>query len=229
VTLGVDAAAITAYNAANGTNYQPFPAGSYKLTTSKVTIPAGQHYGTTTLEIYQNKLDPSASYLIPISITDGGGRQLSSNQNTIYYNVIGSPLAGVYNFTGYRWNAPNIDTTTPPASTPYNNVPTAVGALNATTLFLPNTYLNQNAIAAGTALSFTNNAGVLSNFKVSVSDPQGGISGAGFSIVTGPVLVGYNIVGTAATKYVGSTFRIYYVFYNGSANRATIDNFVKTQ
>jgi hypothetical protein len=40
VTVGVDAAAITAYNAANGTKYQPFPAGSYKLTSKRSGWPA---------------------------------------------------------------------------------------------------------------------------------------------------------------------------------------------
>ena len=227
VTVGVDNGVINTYNSANGTNYQPFPANAFKLIDAKVTVPGGQHYGSTTLEIYQNKLDPAINYMIPISIMDGGGKQLSSNQNTIYYNVIGNPLAGVYKFTGYRWNAPNTDTTTPPTSIPYNNVSVAIGGLTSTTLFMPDTYLTQNAIPAGTALSFTNNAGVLSNFQVSSSDPQGGIAAAGFSIVTGPVLVGYNIVGNASTKYAGSTFRIYYVFFNGSANRAIIDYFVK--
>ncbi|MFL5742536.1 MAG: DUF1735 domain-containing protein [Flavisolibacter sp.] len=229
VTLGFDAAALAAYNSANGTSFQPFPANAYKIVNPKVTIPLGQHYGTATVEIYQNKLDPTVSYMLPISITDGGGKQISSNENTIYYNVIGNPLAGVYTFTGSRWNAPNTDTTKPPASIPYNNVSIAVGPINATTLFLPDAYLSQNGVPAGTALSFTNTAGVLSNIKASLSDPQGGIAAVGFSVVSGPVLVGYNIAGTAASHYVGSTFRIYYVFFNGSANRAIIDNFVKTQ
>jgi hypothetical protein len=104
VTLGVDASAISAYNTANGTKYQPFPSGSYKLGSTTVTVPAGQHYGTTTLEIYRSKLDPAVDYMLPIAITDGGGKQLSSNQNIIYYNIIGNPLAGNYNVNGTRYN-----------------------------------------------------------------------------------------------------------------------------
>jgi uncharacterized protein DUF1735 len=104
VTIGVDNAVIPPYNSANGKNFQPFPANAFKLISNQVTIPAGQHYGTTTVEIYQNKLDGSLDYLLPISITDGGGKNLSSNQNTIYYNVIGNPYAGNYNYEGYFYH-----------------------------------------------------------------------------------------------------------------------------
>jgi len=104
VTLGVDDSKRTAYNAANGTNYQPFASNMYKLQNTTVTIPAGQHYASTTLEVYQNKFDPSKSFMLPLSITDASGKGLSSNQNTIYFNVIGNPLAGPYTVVGTRYN-----------------------------------------------------------------------------------------------------------------------------
>jgi len=105
VTLGIDNSAIAAYNTANGTNFQAFPTNAYKLVSSTVTIPGGlEHTGATTLWIFQNKLDPAISYLLPIAITDGGGKGLSSNQNIIYYNIIGNPLAGNYVTVGTRYN-----------------------------------------------------------------------------------------------------------------------------
>jgi hypothetical protein len=109
VTLGVDNSAIAAYNAANGTNYQAFPANGFKLVSNTVTIPGGlEHTGSTTLWIFQNKLDPAVSYLLPLAITDGGGKGLSGNQNIIYYNVIGNPLAGNYTVVGKRYNYTGI-------------------------------------------------------------------------------------------------------------------------
>jgi hypothetical protein len=105
VTIGIDNSVIATYNAANGTNFQPFPANAYKIVNNSITIPGGlDHTGTSTLWIFQNKLDPAISYLLPVAITDGGGKTLSSNQNIIYYNVIGNPLAGYYTTAGTRYN-----------------------------------------------------------------------------------------------------------------------------
>src|SRR4029079_19348225 len=104
-TLGVDNSVIAAYNAGNGTNFQPFPTNAFKLVSNTVTITGGvEHTGTTTLWIFQNKLDPTISYMLPVAITDGGGKGLSSNQNIIYYNIIGNPLAGNYVTVGTRYN-----------------------------------------------------------------------------------------------------------------------------
>src|ERR1041385_1496228 len=87
VTIGLDNSVIAAYNAANGTNFQPFPANAFQIVNNKITIPGGlEHTGTSTVWIFQNKLDPSVSYILPVAITDGGGKALSSNQNVIYYN-----------------------------------------------------------------------------------------------------------------------------------------------
>lgn len=231
VTLAVDDTKRTEYNTANPQPvYLALPAANYKLTNTTLTIPAGSHYAQTTLLVFTKGLDPTLSYMVPVTIKDASGKSLSSNANTIYFHTIGNPLAGTYTWTGYRWNeATGMDTTTAPASTPKNNVSIALGPINATTLYLPTVYLDQNGVAAGTALSFTNNAGVLSNFSVAYYDPTGALAANGWSVVTGPKLVGYKIVGDASTKFVGSTFRIYYTFFNGAAQRTTIDNFVKTQ
>ena len=230
VTIGVDNSAITAYNTANGTNFQPFPANAFKIVNNSITIPGGQqHYGTTTVWVFQNKLDPTISYMLPVSITDGGGKKLSSNQNTIYYNVIGNPLAGNYNQNFYRWNGTS-DTTTPPNSTVFTNQPVVIAPITATSILLPESYLQTFVgSTAGITLSFTNTAGVLSNFSVSL-DPTtaAGLASGGFTVVTPPKLVGYQIVGNAATHYAGSTFRVFMVLLNSTpATRTVIDDFIK--
>jgi len=229
VTLGLDNAAITAYNAANGTNFQPFPANAYKFVSTTVTIPGGlEHYGSTTVWIFQDKLDPSVSYILPVTITDAGGKSVSSNQNVIYYNVIGNPLAGIYLHSFYRWNSPVTDTALPPNSTVFTNTPHVVPPITATTVLLPEDYL-ETFVGVGVNLTITNNNGVLSNPVVSLDAASiAAIAAGGFTIVVPPKLVGYTIVGTAATKYAGTRFRIYLqVINSGGATRTLIDNFVK--
>ena len=227
VTLGVDAAALSAYNAANGTNYQTFPANAYKLVNTKVTIPQGQHYATTTLEIYQNKLDPTVSYLLPISITDAGGKQLSSNQNTIYYNVIGNPLAGLYTWDFTRYNG---DTTITPNGSSFTGATASPVPSGPTTLILPDSYLQTFADpSAGVALTFTNNNGTLSNFAVSFDQfTLDALAAGGFSIAVQPKLLSYTLAGNAANHYQGSMFRYYFSLINSSGGtRTLVDKIVK--
>lgn len=232
VTLGVDNAAIAAYNAANGTNFQAFPANAFKFVSNTVTINGGlEHTGTTTVWIFQNKLDPTVSYMLPVAITDGGGKGLSSNQNIIYYNVIGNLLAGNYKQDFFRWNSTGAvpaDTTTAPNSTVFTDEPIVVGPITATTVLLPEDYL-ETFVGVGVNLSFTNTNGVISNPVVSLdAASQAAITAGGFTFLTPPKLVGYTLVGNASTKYAGSIFRIYMVIVNSGGNaRTTIDNFVK--
>ncbi len=104
VTVGLDDAQRTSYNATNGTNYQPFPSTIYKIVNPTVTIPAGQNYAQVAVQVYARKVDPAISYLLPLTITDASGKGLSGNLNTIYYHIIGNPLAGAYTTVGTRYN-----------------------------------------------------------------------------------------------------------------------------
>ena len=232
VTIGIDNSAIAAYNTANGTSFQAFPANAYKIVSNTITIPGGlEHTGTTTVWIFQNKLDPTISYMLPVAITDAGGKGLSSNQNIIYYNIIGNPLAGNYKQDFYRWNVTGIgaaDTTTAPNGGFFEDEPIVIAPVSATTILLPEDYL-ETFVGVGVNLSFTNTAGVLSNFNVSLdAGALADIAAGGFTILTAPKLVSYQIVGNASTKYAGSTFRIYMAIVNSGGNtRTVIDNFVK--
>lgn len=211
VTLGVDAAKIAEYNSANGTSFQAFPANAYKLTSNKVTVAAGGHYGTTTLEIYQNKLDPTVSYMLPISITDGGGKSLSSNQNTIYYNVIGNPIAGNYTEEWIRWAS--FDTTTSPQYH-FTGDPNVFAAETPTQVFVESV---DNG--AQFHISFTNNNGVLSNFKVTLDPASWGNFGA-VSITTAPKLI--------VADPVRGVYRIYFQYtLSSGAARSIVEEFVK--
>lgn len=230
VKLAVDNAAITSYNAANPQpGYVILPSANFKLVSNTLTIPAGSHYAETILEVYTKGLDPAVSYMVPISITDAGGKALSSNANTAYWHSIGNPLAGTYNWSFYRWNG-TTDTTTPPNSTVFTDQPTAISPLGPSTLLFPESYINTFVDPSdGITLNFTNTNGTFSNFVATFSNTlKDEITAGGFTLVKGPLLVGYSIVGDASTKYKGSHFRFYTELLNSTpAKRTVIDDFVK--
>ena len=229
VTIGVDAAQVASYNAANGTDYVIAPTDIYSIATTSLTIPAGQQYVQTTVSFYKDSVDPATSYMLPISITDASGKLLTGNLNTMYYHIIGNPLAGNYLQDFHRWNG-TTDTTTAPNSSNYYGNPIVISPVSATSLLLPEDYIQTFVGSAnGVTLSFSNNAGVLSNFSVFLdAATQSGLTTGGFKVMTAPVLVQATVVGDQSTHYAGSTFRIYTVLQNSTpAIRTLIDQFVK--
>jgi hypothetical protein len=213
--VGVDNSIVDAYNAANGTSFQAFPDSTFKMVSNQISIPAGQHYGTTSVQIFQSKLDPTVSYMLPVSITDAGGKQMSSNQNTIYYNVIGNPIAGNYNQEWLRWNgltgAPPDPATVPP------NFDVPLSATFAPVS--PTTVSVASNTGVSYLISFTNNGGVLSNFTVAFpTDPNDGGSAAanGITITAGP-----NIITADPTT---KTYDLWFNYNNSSGSPRVIED-----
>lgn len=104
VTIAIDNSQIATYNAANGKSFVALPDSAFSLASTKLTIPAGQQYASTTISFYKANVDGGLSYLIPVTITDASGKALSSNQNTRLFNIIGNPLAGTYSDVGYLYH-----------------------------------------------------------------------------------------------------------------------------
>ena len=228
VTLGFNNAAITAYNAANGSSFTALPTSNYKIVNTTVTIPAGQHYAQTTLEIYTKGLDPSVNYMAAVSITDAGGKKLSTNMNTLYYSSIGNPLAGNYNWTYRRYQS--ADTSGAACCGNFTDKPVNIAPTNATTLLFPDSY-TQTFIngTGGFLLSFTNNNGVFSNFRVSLDSKSiADAAASGFTLVTPPKLIHAKIVGNASTRYAGSSFS-FFIQWSPAPGllRSLVNTFVK--
>jgi len=102
VTIAVDNTIIDAYNPGSAVQYEPMPDGSYVLSATKVTIPAGQRVGVITVTFYKGLLDPSKSYMLPIKIVSGTGATVSGNFSVHYYHFIGNDFAGNYSATFIR-------------------------------------------------------------------------------------------------------------------------------
>ena len=125
VTLLVDVAALKAYNDkteaaykadslayendATGTVDEPAPPALYQLLPSsyytldnlKVTVPANQHLGYLTVTLPNTGLlDPSAAYVLPITIADASGQKISQYK-TVFYNVQAkNKYDGIYTIKG---------------------------------------------------------------------------------------------------------------------------------
>lgn len=115
VTLSVNDPAITnAITAADpSVSYIPFPAGSFAVSSTSVTIPAGQRVAILSVTFYKNKLDPSLSYMLPVAITNAGGLTISGNKGIHYFHVIGNDFAGPYTHIYTRWNTPDTVSSSP--------------------------------------------------------------------------------------------------------------------
>lgn len=184
VTIGVDSAQIATYNAAKGTNFLPFPNDGYKIKATSLTIVAGQQTATTTVEIYKEKFDPTLSYMLPISIKDASGKTLSSNLNTIFFNIIGNVIAGTYNWDFKRWN--NLTGTGTLAGQSFTGHSTAFIADDPQTVEVATGYFTQPRYV----ISFTDSSGVLINFKVTFNpDDITYMKNNGVNVADGPNII----------------------------------------
>ncbi len=232
VTFAVDDAARLAYNAlpSPALDYDAMPDSVYSFPVKTAVIKAGTNLATLSVVFDPNKIDPSKSYMLAITLKDAQGQSIAGNFSTVYYHIIGNPLAGNYLWSYYRWNG-TADTTTAPNSTVATNVPLAVLPLSPTSVFLQEYYIGVNfgATSYGTTLQFQG-SGTPTNFSTSFdASSLKVLTDNSFSTPTnGPKLVKAVLVGNAATNYKGTTFRTYTTFINSAgAVRAMIDNYVK--
>jgi Domain of unknown function (DUF1735) len=211
VTLAVDAAAVTSYNSSSAIQYVLAPDSIFSFTTNTVTVTKGDNYtGNIPLVIYPSKVDPTKNYMIPISIeTAPTGATISGNYGTIYYHLIGNPIAGTYEEYWSRWNA--ADSSSGAAGALYYQ--SDVGAIT----FGPNSPTEIAAVSQGTGetdiIDFTNTAGTLSNFTVTIPPVTGITVGSPSFVRADPV---------------NGIYEIYFSYVNGSgANRVIVDKYVK--
>jgi Domain of unknown function (DUF1735) len=204
VTVAVDTNLVATYKAENpGVDYQVLPAAAYVFPDQTFTIPAGSRVDSLYLTLYNETLDPTVSYMLPIVIKDASGQIISANKGQRYYHMIGNPIAGTYNSLWTRWNS-SSDAGTPIAGTPAADV-AVFSPVSPTTIGVPSgsgpVYL----------LSFTNTGGVLTDFTVAFDAAS--VTAAGITITSGPTIVSADpTTGTYSFKYG----------YNNSAGSARV-------
>lgn len=211
VSLAVDTAAINAFNSSSAIQYVMAPDSIFSFSTTSVTVPKGDNYSSAIpLVVYPSRVDPTKNYMIPISITSGpAGATISANYGTIYYHLIGNPIAGTYEEYWSRWNA--ADTSSGAAGALYYQ--DDIGPVT----FAPNSPTEIAVVSEGTGetdvLDFTNTAGALSNFSVTIPPLTGVSLGSPSLILADPV---------------NGIYEIYFTYINGSgASRVIVDKYVK--
>lgn len=134
VTIGVDAAAVTAYNTshASGPQYLLLPAAAYTLTTTQAKIPANQIISEPfTITFNPSVIDVTKNYMLPITIKSATGApadaKAASGTGTAYFHLIGNPLAGLYTVVGTRYNyTGSVSWSGPPAALPAGGTASAI-------------------------------------------------------------------------------------------------------
>jgi hypothetical protein len=186
VTVTIDQTALNNYiSNPDHVQYQLFPDSTMTIPTLSGTVKAGNNNRLDTFYVifYPWKIDPASSYMLPITITQASGCTISGNLSTIYFHVVGNPIAGAYTWNWTRWN--NTD----------SSGATSGGGSNLNTAFIPTSPTNIEVssgyyIQPRYEVSFTNTAGVLSNFTVTfnAADVKAMLNG-GVSVTAGPTII----------------------------------------
>jgi hypothetical protein len=211
VTVAIDDAKRVAYNATGPTTlFDAQPDSTFSFPTTTAVIKAGSRLATFTVIYYPDKIDPTKSYLLPITLTDASGITISGNLSTIYLHLIGNLLAGSYNQEWIRYN------TATQTGTPAYDQDVSPG------IFIP-VSPTEIQVQSGTGiyyfLSFTNNnppggsdLSLLSDFVLTVSADD--FSKNGITLNAGPVIDSIN----APLHY----FKFNFGYLNGSGSPRNI-------
>ena len=214
VTIAVDPSKIDAYNADpnNAVKYEALPDSCYKLFKTSATIVNGQRIDSFQIAFFKDRISFEHNYMLPVTITDGDGILISSNQGTIWFHSIANPLAGAYLWDFTRWPYP--DSTTGDPDIFFTGASTLFAPDDATTIEVPSGYFIQPRYV----LTFDNSGGNLSNFQVSFNpDDLAVMEGAGVTVLDGPHIL--------YADGVNKVFEFYYEVYNGSAYRFVKDKY----
>lgn len=108
IAYGINPGGITKLNAeglAKDPKYKPFfllPDSTYQILVTKDTIRKGEQYASkvaNNIVVNTTKIDPSVNYMLPLTVTSSAYPS-AAGTGTIYYYIIGNPLAGKYTMGG---------------------------------------------------------------------------------------------------------------------------------
>ena len=187
------------------------PDSLFTLISKTAVIKAGQRSAEFKVIFYPSKIDATENYALPVTATNDGNIDISSNFGHIYFHAIGNPIGGAYSWDYDRYDSQDKSG----AHSGFSGDETIFAPVNTTTVKVPTGYYTQ----PNYLLSFKNTNGVLSDFTAVINpDEISTFSDNGITIVSQPVVT----VSANNTKIV-----INYVVYNGSAYRNVTDTYYK--
>ena len=226
VTLAIQQSAVDAYNTANSTSYTLLPAADYSVPSLSVTIPAGKREAILPISVNTSLVDPSGQFILPFTIVDGGGVQIS-NYNSILYSVQAkNAYDGTYVVTGSLTDAANGAIT--------GNYPETVylETTGATTdaFYDPNIGFGHAILSAGTASYYGSYAPVFTfsgNNITSVTNYYGQFSGSHVRSAALDPTDAPNTFTTGSPGQAGSVFQVSYYLQQGNP-AVTRTTFIET-
>lgn len=216
ITVAPDFSQVATVNAANPSIvYLPMPAAAFVFPSQTVTIAAGKTQAIVKVVFYKHLLDPSKSYMLPLSILSAPGLIVSGNFGTHFYHFIGNPLAGAYSHDFTRYNAQDASGT--PTGASFTGRASTFSPVN------PNQIEVTSSYYTGTVryeITFDNNAGVFSNFQVAFNadDVKNILTPAGIAVTAAPTIV---------ADPVHNTYTLSYQVQNSSGYRFLIDKYYR--
>ncbi len=233
VTVGVDDSKRIAYNAVPITPtsshlfYDLLPDSTYTINPVG-TILAGKNTVTFVLKVDPNKVDPSKLYMLALTIKDAQGKTIASNFSTVYYHIIGNPLAGNYTMTGARYNFTGQNSWPGPPvpipgtiTTPYSGTILAT-PVDALTVNLTMGNVPEPSPGTGGAQYYVS---ALNNTFANITYDNGSNFDAGYSNAV-RYIINYNFVGTGTVVSPKPTFHLITKYNNapgGAGNDRIID------
>lgn len=147
VTLVLNDALRTAYNAANGTNILAMPTNLFSLAPLTLVIPAGQRNIQVPIVINNTtSLDPNSSYGVGVTISAvTNGLKIAQNLKDLFIEfTLKNKYDGRYNLRGYH------NRTSPDYSAPYNvTVEMHTSGPNSVTMYWPDAGTYAHPILGG--------------------------------------------------------------------------------
>lgn len=164
-SVRIDQHALDVVNSSRPDKFFLLPDSTYDIPSLSVTIPGDTTEAPFVIKFYQDKIDKSKNFMLPLTIEDKEGTVVGSNVGTLKLAFIGNPIAGAYTRNYTRWN--NSTGTGSPSATSTEVTPFL--PVTTTTVQVQSGYGAQVGFNARYLISFTNNGGVLSNFTVKIN------------------------------------------------------------
>ena len=209
VTAVVDMAAKADNFANDSIEYLPMPDEAFEFINSTATIKAGERTAEFKIIFHMTKLNPKLSYILPVTATNSSELPLSLNYGKVYFHTIGNPLGGIVTHDFIRYSNPAG--TGSPDGTSFTGEEATFAPADLTTIHVPTGYYDN----ANYFITFTDNNGVLSNFKA-VIDPasvNGAWATAGIEITSGPTITVNEDYTTFTIKYTTITRNVTDIYH----------------
>jgi hypothetical protein len=238
VTLAVDNSLVDAYNTANpavlpNIPYIAVPTAAYSLSATTTTIKAGTRTAIITVKFNKNKMDPAASYMLPVKIASasGSGVALSANFNIHYFHFIGNDFAGPYTHYYTRWEQAD-STASAPSSKRVNKGtsifnPISPQEFTVTTSYYTAPRYDVTFVKTGTGASATYSKFVIKFYGSDIADL---FTPGGVVLATGPFFLPANYHTTPFDPngvYTYAQSLKLFRFYFTTASRAIIDEYAR--